>query len=296
MEEGAGAEEASYAIRNLISADTLTTEVTVRDPVTGNMTTMQNTVEGPTSVFITTTNPQVDPETKSRFLVTGIDESRQQTRRILDFQRKRHGMTGLDEDLEADKVIDRHRHFQRLLKPVAVVNNHADRLAFEDDRLQARRLQPQYLSLISAVAFLRQMTKKVRMHNGASYIEVDEKDVEIGNGVAVEILGRTLDELSIPARNLLNLTLEMVRARIDQLKEERPDIGTSDVTFTRKELREFSGWTQTRMRNHLRELLDLEYMIIDSGGNGKALQLYRLAYDGEGDDGGKFIPGVRELP
>ena len=176
-----------------------------------------------------------------------------------------------------------------------VINNYADNLTFDDDRLQARRLQPQYLSLISAVAFLRQMTKTVRMHNGVEYIEVDEADVETGNTIAIEILGRTLDELSIPARNLLNLMLEMVRRKVDQLKEERPQIQTMDVTFTRKDLREFSGWTQTRMRNHLKELLDLEYMVLDSGGSGKSLQLYRLAYDGEGDDGGKFIPGVREI-
>ena len=41
---------------------------------------MENRVEGPTAVFITTTDPDTDPETRSRFFVTGVDESREQTR------------------------------------------------------------------------------------------------------------------------------------------------------------------------------------------------------------------------
>ena len=167
LEEGAGAEDASYAIRNLISADGLTTESTVRDPQTGRLTTMENKVEGPTSVFCTTTQPDIDPETKSRFIVTGIDESREQTRRILHFQRKRHSVDGLKKDLQADNVTRKHRNFQRLLRPYKIVNPFAEKLRYEDDRLQGRRAQPQYLSLINAMAFLRQMCKqsqKVKMY------------------------------------------------------------------------------------------------------------------------------------
>ena len=93
LEEGDGAEEAMYAIRNLISAGELASESTIKDLATGRLTTMENKVEGPSSVFLTTTNPEVDPETKSRFWVTGINESREQTRAILAFQRQKHHPT-----------------------------------------------------------------------------------------------------------------------------------------------------------------------------------------------------------
>ena len=66
-----------------------------------------------------------------------------------------------------------------------------------------------------------------------------------------------------------------------------------DLTFTRRELRDFSGWTQTRLRNHLKELIDLEYLLIESGMNGRVLQTYKLVYNGQGKDGEKFIPGVK---
>jgi hypothetical protein len=83
---------------------------------------MENRVEGPTSVFITTTDPDTDPETKSRFFVTSIDEGREQTRAILAFQRQRQTLDGLNGNMAADAILKRHRNFQRLLQPVAVVN------------------------------------------------------------------------------------------------------------------------------------------------------------------------------
>ena len=87
---------------------------------------MQNRVEGPTTVLITTTNPDVDPETRSRFFVTGVDESREQTRAILESQRQRRTWEGCATGQEREAVMRRHWNFQRLLKPMAVVNPFAD--------------------------------------------------------------------------------------------------------------------------------------------------------------------------
>ena len=49
----------------------------------GKLTTMQNRVEGPTAVFVTTTDPEGDRETRSRLVPTGVDEGREQTRAVL---------------------------------------------------------------------------------------------------------------------------------------------------------------------------------------------------------------------
>ena len=303
IEEGAGAEDASYAIRNLISSDGLTSEVAMRDPQTGKLTTMSNTVDGPTSVFCTTTDPEVDPETKSRFLVTGIDESREQTRKILDFQKQRHSLDGLQVNLEKEKIIKLHRNFQRLLKPLAVVNPHIEKLSYSDDRLQGRRAQPQYLNIINAVAFLRQLKKEIKTLNKNSadsapprekieFIEVDETDIETGHKLAVEILGKTLDELSIPARDLLDQIDKMLTAKVEKVRSSQNDreatLFKRDLTFTRRELREFSGWTNTRLHNHIKELVNMEYVVMENARINN-MQTYKLIYDGEGKKSGKFI-------
>jgi DNA primase catalytic core len=297
LEEGDGAQEATYAIRNLISARELVIESTIKDLATGRLTTMENRVEGPTSVFITTTDPETDPETKSRFFVTSIDESPEQTRRILAFQRERQTLDGLVGNLALDAVLKKHRNFQRLLKPVAVVNPFADRLTYGDDRLQGRRDQPKYLNLIKAVAFLRQMQKEVNTtrRNGDTvpYVLVDVEDVRIANRLAHEILGRSLDELSRPGRALLLLLDEMVEKIVERLKkgdeEHRPS--RTAVSFTRREIREATGWSHTRVHRYLKELIELEYVLLDSGRNG-TLCRYRLAYEGQGKNGERFMLGL----
>jgi len=299
LEEGDGAEEASYAIRNLISAAELVIESTIKDLATGRLTTMENRVEGPTSVFLTTTNPDTDPETKSRFWVTSIDESREQTRRILTFQRQRQTIEGLVGNMAVDAILKRHRNFQRLLKPLSIVNPFADRLTYGDDRLQGRRDQPKYLNLIKAVAFLRQMQKEVshtrRNGEAVPYVLIDVEDVRIANKLAHEILGRSLDELSRPGRSLLLQLDEMVEKTVERLNKDNPDHSPNRtaVSFTRREIREFSGWAHTRVHRYLKELVDLEYVLIDSGRNG-SLCRYRLAYEGQGKNGERFMLGLTD--
>jgi hypothetical protein len=299
LEEGTGAEEAGYAIRNLITAGELTIESAIKDPLTGKITTMVNRVEGPTAVFITTTDPDTDAETKSRFFVTSIDESREQTRAILFFQRRRHTLEGFAEQVKTDAILKRHQNFQRLLKPLAVINPYAGQLTYGDDRLQGRRDQPKYLNLIKAVALLRQMQKPVKSfgNNGSAfeYIEADLEDIRIANELAREILGHSLDELSRPGRDLLLLLDEMITARVKEKHRDAEDepLHRNHIGFTRREIRECTGWANARVHRYLRELADLEYVLVDAGRNG-ATYRYRLAYDGQGKDGRKFVLGLKD--
>ena len=311
LEEGSGAEQATYAIRNLISARELVIEATVKDLGTGRLTTMKNRVEGPTSVFITTTDPDTDPETQSRFFVTSVDESDNQTRAIMAYQRKLQTLEGMRRKQGVDGVLRRHRNFQRLLKPVMVINPYAAELGYADVRLQCRRDQPKYLNLIKAVAFLRQMTKQVtpfeqksrKKESGnageSGYIEVDIEDIRIANAIAEEILGHSLNELSRPARDLLMLLEEMARAGIEAQAAGRRKAGggaTSEyqqIAFTRREIRNYTGWAQVRLHRYLGELVDLEYVLRHATGRG-SLHNYNLAYEGQGKDGSKFMLGLTD--
>ena len=298
LEEGDGAEEAMYAIRNLISAGELVSESTIKDLATGRLTTMENRVEGPSSVCFTTTRPDVDPETKSRFWVTSIDESRDQTRKILLFQRHQHLSDGLITSPEIEAILRKHRNFQRLLKPLAVKNPYAAQLTYGDDRLQGRRDQPKYLNLIKAIAFLRQMQKplKYEQRDGSTvpYIEVDLDDIALANRLAHEILGHSLDELSRPGHDLLLALNEMVQARLNETNRDERKLRASDILFSRREVREFTGWTNTRLHIHLKELVDFEYLAVETGRNGLPFR-YRLAWDGEGKDGRRFVLGLKDV-
>jgi hypothetical protein len=319
LEEGDGVEEAMYALRNLISAGELVTESTIKDPASGRLTTMENRVEGPTAVFLTTTKPDGDPETKSRFFITSVDESREQTQAILICQRRRQTLAGLAEKLATEPILRKHRNFQRLLKPLPVVNRYADQLSYADDRLQGRRDQPKYLNLINAVALLRQMQKQARpVRNGdaapVEYIEVDKEDIRLANELATEILGHSLDELSRPAVDLLQLLLKMAKPTDGTAKEKKssrpPATGeparreaqwvhreaqlAPSPAFTRRQIREFTGWSNARVHRYLQELIELEFVLMEHGRNG-VLHRYRLAYEGQGQDGRKFLLGLKPV-
>ena len=310
LEEGDGVEEAMYALRNLISAGELMSESTIKDPASGRLTTMENRVEGPTAVFLTTTKPDSDPETKSRFFITSVDESRAQTQAILASQRRRQTLAGLADRLAVEPVLRKHRNFQRLLQPLPVVNRYAEQLSYADDRLQGRRDQPKYLNLINAVALLRQMQKQARpVRNGeagtVAYIEVDKEDIRLANELATEILGHSLDELSRPATDLLQLLVKMqAQLAKDTAKgksslrppaaSEAAAIGRHASGFTRREIREFTGWSNARVHRYLQELIELEFVLMEHGRNG-VLHRYRLAYDGQGENGGKFLLGLKSV-
>lgn len=280
IEEEAGAEGAAYPLRALISSGELIVETTVKDLGSGRLTTVQNKVEGPCAVFITTTSPDADPETRSRFFVTSVDESRAQTRRILDFQRSRRTLAGQSQIAAQEAVILRHRNFQRLLKPLAVVNPFADSLKYDDDRLQSRRNQPKLLNLIAAVAFLRQMTKEIRTLDGkkgnTAYIDVDSDDMHIAHSLAERVLHGNVDDLNPVSSDLLCEVRRMIAARVTAGTEEGTPERPEEVVFTRRELREFSGWPHTRVRRYLVELVDMEFITKVSGRTGSAYR-YRLA-------------------
>ena len=256
LEEAAGMKD-TYAIRTLISEGYL-----MQESVVGCQS-VSRYVEGGCSIFQTTTNPEINPETKSRFFVLGVDESKEQTRRILKMQRKAHTLAGMMENQDESEIIFRHRTFQRMLQPYVVVNPFADKLFYDDDRLQARRDQPKFLNLCNAVAFLNQMKKQVKRYGDVEYIEVDREDIRQAVDLASEALGVNLDELSIPARNLL---------------EQLTNLGMKK--FTRREVMERTGWTKTRLHIHLQELMDMELVILESGKK-NTVQTYKLLYDGD---------------
>ena len=153
---------------------------------------------------------------------------------------------------------------------MAVVNPFAEQLIYSDDRLQSRRDQPKYLNLINAVAFVRQMQKPVKSHNGREYVEVDEADLELANRLAEEILAPSLDDLNRVSRDLLTQIERMVAERI--ARQTDPECGTKpherDIPFTRRDIRQYTGWPHTRVARYLKQLVDLELVVARSGRTG----------------------------
>ena len=114
--EEEGVRQAAYALKVLQSQGELTIASTGKDPATGMLVTQQYRVEGPVMLFLTTTAIDVDEELVNRCLVLTINESREQTRRILTRQRSGRTLAGLVATSDAESIRQRHRNAQRLLR------------------------------------------------------------------------------------------------------------------------------------------------------------------------------------
>ena len=289
IEEEAGALGADYAIRNLISAKKLVREVTIKNPLTGKMETQTCRVNGPASVLKTTTNPETNAETRSRFFITSVDESSEQTLAILAAQRQSHTLDGLLKKKQAAVVLARQHAFQRLLKPLHVVNPFEPLLTYGDDRLLIRRDNPKYLRLILVVAFLHQMQRPIKTHPElGEFIEVTLDDIAVANDLAVQLFGYSVDDLSAPGRELLRLIRDYVHRQAADLKVE-----PLRLEFSRRQLRQTLKWSEYRLRCHLRELERMEYLVPLAGRHGQ-LYSYRLLDHG-GEDESRHLPGLKNV-
>ena len=291
--EEEGAERASYALKLLQSEGELTIASTGKDPSTGRLVTHEYRVEGPVMIFLTTTAIDIDEELLNRCLVLSVDEAREQTRAIHRLQRERRTLDGLLASTRREGVVALHRNAQRLLRPLAVVNPYAPELTFLDTRTRTRRDHEKYLTLIDVIALLHQHQREVQRAEvdgrTVEYVEVELADIEVANRLAHEVLGRSLDELPPQTRRLLGKLDELVVEACERLEMER-----SDFRFTRREVREATGWGDTQLRLHLSRLVSMEYLLVHQGGRGQSY-VYELVYESSGEEARPLLPGLIDV-
>jgi len=291
--EEEGAERASYALKLLQSEGELTIASTGKDPQSGRMITNEYQVTGPVMIFSTTTALDPDEELLNRCIVLGVDEGREQTQAIHRLQRESRTLVGLLARKDKEQILNRHHNAQRLLQPLTVINPYSERLTFLDDRTRLRRDHEKYLTLIDTITLLHQHQRPIKhvQHDGKtlSYIEVSLEDIDVANKLAHVMLGHSLDELPPQTRCLLGLIETWVAEQSQRLEMER-----SDYRFSRKEVREVTGWGNTQLRVHLDRLIEMETLLVHRGGRGQSF-VYELLYEGQGKDGGSFMMGLIDI-
>jgi GNAT superfamily N-acetyltransferase len=253
-------------------------------------------------LFLTTTAIDIDEELLNRCLVLTIDESREQTAAILSAQRQARTLDGLLMKARTDDVLAAHRAAQALLRPLAVVNPFAEALTFATDRVRLRRDHAKYLALIDSIALLHQQQRPIRQLSVArdqlsesgsarvlEYIEVTREDIALANRLAHEVLGRSLDELPPQTRRVLGLLC----AHVDE-QARMQGVARALVRFTRRQVREHTGLSQSQLAVHFDRLLALEYLLAHSGRNGQRF-VYELAFDGDPQTVDRQLPGLLDV-
>ena len=185
-----------------------------------------------------------------------MDETEEQTHRIHECQRRARKLERLKKD-DQQAILERHHNAQRLLEEVKIVIPYVDHLTFPTKWLRTRRDNERFLCLIEASAFLHQfqrVRKSVRSPQGeVFYVEAALDDYRLAYELAKDVLGDTLHELSISAREALQAASSL-----------------GEGSFTRRDLRAALSWSQKRIHQAVHELLDMEYLTAVGGNDGKA--------------------------
>jgi DNA-binding MarR family transcriptional regulator len=257
-----------YAMRELISSKRISLAAPVKDTATGKMKTVEYEVEGPIALLFSTTQPTIHYENATRCFTLSLDESSQQTERVMVFQRARKTVDGVMRSLEGRELRRVHRNAQRLLRPLLVVNPFTDGLKFAAHRIESRREHEKYLSLIEAIAFLKQHQREIKRlpseGRELEYIEVTREDIAEADKLMSEAVGAQGEELSGPSRQLLVLIAQMVEKRASEL-----EIDPRAFQFNRRDIREYTGWSDNQIKAHIKRLEELEQLTVKAGERGR---------------------------
>jgi DNA primase catalytic core len=268
-----------HQIREMLSGKELSRLVTLKDPKTGELASTLVKTPAVVAAVMSTTRQNINPENTTRFFLVNADETREQTKKIHEVQRKKYTLERYEEKSTlVPAIVRKHHAAQRLLRNVLVVNEFAAQLDFPDMLMRTRRDHDRFMDLIASICFLRQYQKKAKTTaDGREYVECDLSDYQIAYEIMVKgILSATLLELPKSAVELYEALRDLARKL-----SKKDGVKVHEKTFTQREIREQTGFGHTWIKENLRTLVDYEYLIIKRGGKERSKGVYRLKEDAE---------------
>jgi len=274
--ERAGAEEADYPIRSLLSEGELAVLIPVKNPHTGMMETKKHIVEGPAAYIETTTQPHINEQNETRLLTLTIDESEDQTKAVHEEQRRQKTLEGLLTRENLKNIIRKHHNAQRLLRRVKVVIPYAEDIEFPSNKVRTRRDQLKFLSTIEVIALVRQFQKEIKIKDGIEYIEADLIDYALAYELITVVLGQTLDEVNQNSRCLLASIINMINSwmpdpnKICDLADKDEGKVATNIIFTRGDVRRYvKELNDSAVYLRIKELERYELLRVFQGGQGR---------------------------
>ena len=273
--EAVHSEAVEHQIREMLSGKELSRMVVEKDPDSGRMESRMMKMKVIVSSVMGSTAGNVNAENASRCFVVHADESREQTMRIHEYQRRRHSVEYLLRGKkETGRIISSHKAAQRLLRNIPVVNDFAPQLDFPSTLMRSRRDHERFLDLIDCVCFLRQYQKKEEHEGETRFIRCDLTDYEIAYRIMVSgVLVSTMEELPRGTR----LLYEQIRLWV-KTEAQKKKLKMRELRFTQREIRETTGLSHTWVKANVKTLVEYEYLEAD--GRERQKTYYRLASDG----------------
>ncbi|UZO80656.1 CHC2 zinc finger domain-containing protein [Aquimarina sp. ERC-38] len=250
-------EEAELAWRELQSNHKLSSSVSQKNELTGEIATGEKYVFGPIASLVATTNFRIYEDNESRVFVIAIDESEAQTEKVLDYMAKKASKVITDD--QEKQVIQELQNVVYMLKPSKVKNPY--RLELPKTTKQRRRLTQMLHDYIEQITLLHQYQRQ--QESGLLITEL--QDLEIAIELMFNSIVLKTDELD-----------GILRQFYEDLKKYVEKKGKS-YEFTMREIRQHFRISKTQMFRYFTELQELEY-ITRSGIGARNMHKFQVCY------------------
>lgn len=235
-------EDAEMAFRELQSSGELRSSVSIKLE-NGSITGGEKVVSGPIASMSCTTRGEVYEDNMSRVFLIAVDESMEQTKRIISYQnQKASGKINSKEEQEAKTFIQK---LIRIIDAKEVINPFAEKIQLPEEAHKIRRLNDLFQNFIKMVTLLNQYQRKKTEH-GKLIAEIE--DVETAIEIMFESIVLKVDELDGSLRQFY----EQIKSFIEKKSK--------GYEFNRFEVREATGLGKTQQHHYLTRLTELEYV------------------------------------
>ena len=249
-------EDALYALREFISNQVLRSSVTIKDKK-GNNKSSHKIVKGQFSSLSATTKGETYEDNMSRSFLLAVDESKEQTQRIINYQNQRNA--GEINRNEQEKAIGFVQKLVRNLKHYEVINPFATKLNLPEKVHKIRRLNEMYQAVIKQVTFINQYQREIR----DGYLITEIEDIEQATEVLFESIVLKVDELDGSLRQFYERLKKYVK--------------NENQEFILREIRQEFNISKTQMFRYIQTLVELDYIKQTGGFANKGIK-YKISY------------------
>jgi len=251
-------EDAQLAVRELQSNEILITSTSIKD-ANGSIRGGERIVRGPIASLACTTKGEIYEDNVSRSFLIAVDESREQTARIIDYQNKiSAGMIDKQEQKQTREFL---RNCIRLLKPMEVINPYAGKIKLPEEAHKIRRLNELYQSFVKQITLINQYQ---RQRDKQNRLISQKEDLQVTLDILFESILLKVDELDGSLRQFY----EKLKTYVEK-KDKNHE-------FTRFEVREATGVSKTQQHYYIQKLIELEYL--QQKGYANRGYKYKIAY------------------
>lgn len=242
-------EDALLAVREMISNKKLSSSTSVKDK-RGNPDGKIKEVEVSFASLSATTKGELYEDNMSRIIVLSVDESKEQTKRIIDYKNRLY--QGQIDKNRQEKIKQFFRECMALLHVYEVINPYAALVELPGNVHKPTRMHDLVMGVINQIVILNQYQRQKTKDNE---LIATKQDVRNGLLLMKNSILLKMDELEGKIRTFYEALKKYVENKARQTAKKR-----EEIRFTRFDIKDCFLLSKTQINNYLYQLSKSEYL------------------------------------